>query len=468
MLRTLRSRLIFSHILPLLIIIPLLNLALVYLLETRVLLPQLTKELVEDARILTRSMEVLPGQTEQLTVIVSRYDLNQSMRLVYLAPDGTVLHTNDPNLLEYLGRQLVISGFERARSGQEVILTNYSFLRRENDFIQVLFPVSNSSQQIVGVLWVTYLASWLSDLFNQLRSLSIMIVLIALALGIGLGSVLALNISKPVGQVTAAIYRLARGEQNENIREQGPEEVRDLARAINFLVERLHTLEQARRQLLANLVHELGRPLGALRSAIQALAKGASEDPAFFIELTDGMDAEAARMQHIVEDLAHLHDQVLGPLELNLEPIQVGQWLPSMLAPWSEAAAAKGLSWRETLPANLPLIQADTLRLSQVIGNLVSNAIRYTPAGGTVHIEAGQEGDHVWIRIRDSGVGIAREEQELIFQPFYRGDQGRRIKQGMGLGLSIARDLAKAHGGRLAVESTPAAGSAFTLWLPVS
>ena len=97
--------------------------------------------------------------------------------------------------------------------------------------------------------------------------------------------------------------------------------MRDLIREVNILVTRLHSLEQARSQLLANLVHELGRPLGALRSAIQALHRGADKDPALYQDLTVGMDEEAARMQNILIDLTHLHDQILGPLELNLEKI---------------------------------------------------------------------------------------------------------------------------------------------------
>jgi two-component system sensor histidine kinase BaeS len=102
-----------------------------------------------------------------------------------------------------------------------------------------------------------------------------------------------------------------------------------------------------------------------------------------------------------------------------------------------------------------------------VIGNLVSNAIKYTPSEGSVAAGAGIEGDMLWIKISDTGVGISPEEQEKIFVPFYRGDQGRRIKQGMGLGLTIARDLAQAHGGRISLESTPGRGSRFTIWLPL-
>ena len=223
----------------------------------------------------------------------------------------------------------------------------------------------------------------------------------------------------------------------------------------------------ARRQLLANLVHELGRPLGALRSAIHALSKGAGDDPQLLDDLTTGMDEETARLQHVLEDLAHLHDQVLGTLEMNLKPIALSEWLPRMLVPWQEAALEKKLEWKAEIPTDLPTVQADPVRLAQIIGNLASNAVKYTPSGRSVSVSCRGRGAWVWMRVSDSGPGISPEEQEHIFEPFYRGDQGRRIKQGMGLGLSIARDLALAHGGRLEVESQPGGGSSFTVWIPV-
>jgi len=215
-------------------------------------------------------------------------------------------------------------------------------------------------------------------------------------------------------------------------------------------------------------VHELGRPLGALRSAIHALSKGAGDDPQLLHDLTMGMDEETARLQHVLEDLAHLHDQVLGTLEMNLTPIALSEWLPRMLVPWQEAALEKKLEWKAEIPADLPTVLADPVRLAQIVGNLASNAVKYTPAGKSVGVTAGAEADWVWVRVSDTGPGILPEEQGRVFEPFYRGNTGRRIKQGMGLGLSIARDLALAHGGRLEVESQPGGGSRFTVWMPVN
>ena len=214
------------------------------------------------------------------------------------------------------------------------------------------------------------------------------------------------------------------------------------------------------------MVHELGRPLGALRSAIQALAGGAGQDPQLLADLTAGMDDEAARLQNLLDDLAHLHEQVLGTLELDYKPLLMSEWLPKVIRPWQEAARDKHLSWNTDITANLPEISADPMRLASAVENLVSNAIKYTQPGGSVVVKAGVDGEELWITVQDTGSGIAPDEQEKVFEPFYRGNQGRRFKQGMGLGLSIAHDLVEAHGGWISLESQPGNGSRFTIHLP--
>jgi two-component system sensor histidine kinase BaeS len=234
------------------------------------------------------------------------------------------------------------------------------------------------------------------------------------------------------------------------------------------LVARLNDLEQARRQLLANLVHELGRPLGALRSATQALLGGADQDASLQQELLAGMEDELRRLQRLLENLAHLHDQVLGSLELDRRPVKLSTWLSQTLAPWREAARMKGLHWESAVPSDLPTMEADPDRLAGALGNLISNAIKFTPRGGTISVEASTENEAVRIQVRDTGPGISPEEQEHIFTPFFRGSGGGRFPQGMGLGLSIARAQIVAHGGRLEMESTPGRGTHFTIWVPIA
>ncbi len=471
MIRSLRSRLILSHILPLVVVVPLMYAALSYLLETRFLVPKLAQDLVSEARLLNQvasAQYLLTGDLNSIRFLLLTLDINPQVRLHLVQPDGTLIYSNDPDYLPRTGQRLQVPGLEQLQAGQEVIQSEDSFLPGSRYSIQVLTPIFGYTDKVAGILWMTYYEAAITRLFQQMRWLSILVILGSLLVGALLGTLLAWDIAQPVRQATQAIYSLARSERSEPLAEQGPAEVRDLVRSVNVLVERLSSLEQARRQLLANLVHELGRPLGALRSAIQALAKGAAQDPRLLADLTSGMDEETARLQNVLEELAHLNDQVVGALELKYEATPFSEWLPKALSPWQEAAAEKHLNWTANIPADLPTLEIDQVRFGQVIGNLAHNAIKYTPPGGSVTIDAGQQDGLLWVRFDDSGVGILPEEQEKIFQPFYRGSQGRRIKQGMGLGLSIARDLTTAHGGRITLESQPGQGSKFTVWLPLA
>jgi signal transduction histidine kinase len=197
------------------------------------------------------------------------------------------------------------------------------------------------------------------------------------------------------------------------------------------------------------------------------LTQGAEKDPLLFDDLKKGMDAQAARLQYLLNDLAHLHDKAYGSLELDRQMIAQPDWLLTVLRPWEESAHKKNIEWRVDISENLRDFEADPQRLAQAIENLLSNAIKYTPKGGLITVSAGADRTIFWITVSDTGPGIPEDEKEKIFIPFYRGDQKRRIKQGMGLGLSIAHDVVLAHGGEINLDSTVGIGSSFTIWIPL-
>jgi signal transduction histidine kinase len=277
---------------------------------------------------------------------------------------------------------------------------------------------------------------------------------------------LALNLGNALRQLTYSVQQLATGKEYRPPLEHGPEEIRVLLRSVNSLVERLRELENMRRKLLTNLIHEIGRPLGALLLAVQALQAGAGQDEAMLEDISAGMEEELRMLQRLLNDLTGLHDQVLGVMEMKIQRVPLMQWLPNVLRTHQEAANTKGLLWQVTISEELPTIDADPNRLAQAIGNLVNNAIKFTPSGGTVSVDASVQDNQVWIRVNDTGPGIPLDEQANIFTPFYRGLSENRFPQGMGLGLSIARDLVVAHQGRLEFTSVPGEGSSFTIWLP--
>jgi signal transduction histidine kinase len=467
--RSLRVRLIISHILPILVIIPLAAIALFFVLETQFLLPSVADNLSQDARYLaelSRAEFQLFGNPVIVSNMLNRVQVDPAIRVMFLDENGRLLFSSDRVDSAQLGQILQTEGLSQAQEGEEVVLTNYSIFRLRDVLVDVFSPVTSPQEEVIGVVRVSYRSASLYQFFSRLRNLITVVLVVGLIVGTTLGLILGLNIGNPIRRVTRAIYGLAQGERKNIISEEGPDEIRDLSRSVNYLVERLEDLETARRHLLANLVHELGRPLGAMRSGIQSILRGANQDSDLLVELTKGMDEEADRMQHVLEELAHLHDEVIGTLELNKEDLILNEWLPNVLLSWQRAAQEKNIKWREEIPAEILHITADPIRLAQVIGNLANNSVRYTPVGGSIFISAGETEKQVWMKFVDSGPGISAEEQQLVFEPFYRGDQGRKIKQGMGLGLSIARDILHAHGGEIELLSKPGEGSQFTIWLP--
>ncbi|MGD9405619.1 MAG: ATP-binding protein [Anaerolineae bacterium] len=469
MLRTLRARFVLSHVLPLAIIIPVMGIALIYVLETQVLLDMMAHGLEGQALLAAKIAAGQPGiwqDSEKASAFVGGVGADLGTRVMLLDTQGNLIASSDPNDAERLGYALDLDGWTAALTGNTSTRSVYS-RQMEHEIVDVLAPVLDEDRQVVGVIRLSHQLTNVYDQFVRQRFFVGGILVAGLLLGTGAGLVLALNLERPLRDVTQVVDQMASGERLTPLPERGPLEIQHLLHSVNILVERLRSLEQARQQLLANLVHELGRPLGAFRSATQALLGRSGEDPDLRRELLVGMDEEVDRLAHLLDDLSGLHDQVLGTLELHRRPISLSEWLTHILPPWREAAQAKRLKWKASIPASLPTIDADSDRLAQVLGNLLSNAIKYTAPHGTVTLGAGVEKQEAWIQVGDTGPGISPEEQERIFAPFYRSQQGRRFPQGMGLGLSIAYALVAAHGGRLELDSSPGLGSSFTVWLPL-
>jgi len=313
---------------------------------------------------------------------------------------------------------------------------------------------------------LAYRVESLYQTFVEMRWEIALVVLIAMLISAVIGSGLAISITRPVGKVTRAIYDLASGKRSDPLEVNGPEELRSQALAVNHLVTELHDLEKARKQLLANLVHELGRPLGAIRSAIHALQNGAEKDLQLYDDLTRGMDEETGRLQRLLDEVSGLYEKALGKMELNIAPVEINGWLSGILRSWQTAAEEKGLIWSEDVPAVVEAVRFDADRMAQVLGNLLSNAVKYTKAGGNVRFGLSVDEEELRFVVEDSGCGILPEEIEKVLEPFYRGEQGRRIKQGMGLGLTIASEIVHAHGGTLEINSKPGEGSTFTVRIP--
>ncbi len=468
--RTLRSRLILSHILPILVIVPLVGIVLIYTLETQVLINNLTNELTRQGAVTAQIAAQQPGIWQDPVaahLFVMTIGLHQQSEVMLLDASGKFITSSEVDYPQEVGQPVDLPNLANILGGDRrvQIIYNRKLPVQQAD---ILVPIFDANQQMLGIVHLTRQLSDVNEQFVRLRYIIAGVLAGELLLGIATGLVLAFDLERSLRQVTEAIYSVANRRQWLTLPERGPQEIKMLLRAFNTLIERLRLMEEARRRMLANVVHEISRPIGALQAAIEALINGADEDDSLRRRLLEGMAAETDRLHPLLANLTELHDQVLGALELNFQPTVLSEWLACTIVTWREAAQLKRLHWQESIPDALPILEIDPDRLAQVLGNLLSNAIKYTEPGGTITVAAGTDQEQVWLKVSDTGLGIPPAEKERIFEPFYRAQPGRRFPQGLGLGLTIAQDLIAAHRGRLEVVSEPGQGSEFTIWLPLS
>jgi signal transduction histidine kinase len=258
-----------------------------------------------------------------------------------------------------------------------------------------------------------------------------------------------------------AAARVAKGDYTARATVQGPGDVRDLARAFNRMAERLQTNEEQRRNLLADVAHELRTPLSVIRGRVEGMADGLYEPGGDDLAL---IGAETTVMARLLDDLQLLSNAEAGALRLYRERIEPGELIETAEAAHRAEAAERGVTLRTEVAPDMPALDVDRVRIGEVLANLVSNALRHTPAGGTVTIGAGRDEAGVAFRVTDTGEGIEPDELAHVFDRFARSPESR----GSGLGLAIAKSLVQTHGGTISAESEPRRGTTIRFVLPAA
>jgi signal transduction histidine kinase len=261
------------------------------------------------------------------------------------------------------------------------------------------------------------------------------------------------------------VQALARGDLKQEVPVRSADELGDLTQAFNRLSADLARSNEQRRQMTADIAHDLRTPLTVINAYIDGLRDGVFKPTP---ERFEAMHTEAQHLQHLVEDLRTLSLADAGELPMQRVPVALPALLERLVAACALQAEASGIALRASSEPGLPEILADPERMMQVLGNLVTNALRHTPSGGRITLSAGMRGSVVALAVQDTGAGIAPEVLPNIFDRFYRGDSARSAQDGeSGLGLAIAKSITEAHGGTLEVRSQPGRGMTFTVLLPV-
>lgn len=287
-----------------------------------------------------------------------------------------------------------------------------------------------------------------------------------LAVTVAVTAFAATRLTKPLRALTAATQRMKTGEASEPVtaRSAGSAgEIRRLADAFNDMAAHRKALENQRQAMVSDVAHELRTPLSNIRGWLEAAEDGVVDtDP----ELVTSLLEEALLLQHIVNDLQDLAAADAGTLRLHREPVHASDVVDQVAAAHQAGAEAAGVRLSATTLGD-PCFTADPLRLRQAIGNLVSNAIRHTPSGGSVTINCRATLDAVEVEVADTGTGIAPADLPHVFDRFWRADKSRtRTTGGSGLGLAIVRQLVEGHGGTVTVRSTPGEGAVFMVRVP--
>jgi len=287
----------------------------------------------------------------------------------------------------------------------------------------------------------------------------------ATAAALVLGVLLARRIIRPLRELTRGADRIAEGHFDERILVGGDDEVAHLAHAFNQMAESLQRTEQARRQIVADVTHELRTPLTIIGGTVQAIRDGML--PADDQSLTT-IHEEVAALARLVADLRDLSLGDVGQFHVQRDAVDLSRVLEPVVAAFAAEAAARGVTLTVRIAPGLPWILGDEARLRQSVQNLVANALRHTPAGGQVTVDASAIADAVEIRVSDTGEGIAPEHLPRLFERFYRVDPSRtRRSGGSGLGLAIVEQIVRAHGGKVTAESEGLGhGATFTVRLP--
>lgn len=321
--------------------------------------------------------------------------------------------------------------------------------------------------QVVGVALVTGQAPELSSqeeqyLARTTRS-SLYAALAATLVALALGVFLARTFTHPVRELTAATQAVAKGELEHRVPVRTRDELGELAASFNQMSADLARATELRRQMTADIAHDLRTPLTVMAGYLEALRDGVLQPSP---ERFETLHLEAQHLRRLVEDLRTLSLADAGELTLNCELASPASVLEQAAAAYQHQAEQQGIDLRVDAAPVLPHVSVDPDRMAQVLGNLVSNALRHTPAEGRICLGGAHQDRRVLLTVQDTGTGILPDELPHVFDRFYRGDEARGDGGESGLGLAIAKSLVELHGGTISVESLPAQGTTFTITLP--
>ena len=469
MLRSLNSHILLSYIVIILICLLVVGLGLFVFVRTGPLWTRGTflrlDAAVQATVPLLRRAAAEPGPASQHTerILLDAAD-DQDLRILLLDNTGRVLFDTDgdwqnqqlPDLVQIrIPNVLRKQGAFEASDGTRwaYVAEALSTARTEDrQFVAFVSPQA----RLLALRW--YIDNLVPPLIRA--------GLVALLLSVLIAWVLARSVARPLRQVTATAHSLAQGNLDVRAPVSGPREVRELAHSFNSMADQVQATQQAQRDLVANVSHELKTPLTSIQGFSQALIDGTASGPEATARAAGIVHGEANRMRRMVDELLILARMDAGELKMDQKIVAIDPLLRECLDRLTPQAQESNVSL-VLKSSEAWSVLGDSDGLAQAIVNLLDNAISHTSTGGSVTVGAApSDSDQIQITVTDTGEGIPAEELVRVFERFYRVDKSRKHSRGAGLGLAIAKEIIEAHGGRITVESVVGLGSKFIVHLP--
>lgn len=414
---------------------------------------------------------IIEGQVNRATFILSRYYLS-NYSWVGVQPLIEQLATYGEERIVLTNPQDIVI----ADSQQNLIGESY----QRDDGVPLYLPIitispsgqslpSQSSEYLFGTVYITSqrspdaLAILLSNTINRYLLWG---AALAIAIALILTFILSRRILSPIRTLGNTARKLGKGDFSQRVRIKDRGEVGELAKTFNSMADDLERTEKLRRNMVADIAHELRTPLSNVSGYLEAIRDEVIKpEPSTIASLSEEVDL----LSRLVDDLQELALADAGELKLNRQSEDITQLIQQAVKAVQTKVLAKGLEINVDITANLSSVNIDYQRISQVLRNLLENAIKHTPNGGKITVSAVQQESFIRVNVEDDGEGIPAEDLPNMFERFYRVDKSRtRHAGGSGLGLTIAKRLVESHGGTISVQSELGKGSCFSFTLPAS
>ena len=300
---------------------------------------------------------------------------------------------------------------------------------------------------------------------SELIAVFVIASVIALLLSVVLGLYLASGVGQPIQRISKTVSAIKSGDTAARTGLTGQDELSQLGQSIDEMAEAIQRDRDLERQLIGDVAHELRTPLMAIQATVEAIQDGVFEADE---EHLDTISSETRRLGRLVEALLHLNRLENGKAEVKFKPVDLSALVDELSITHEALIESSGITFSVDLATNVRVV-GDRDLLSQAVANLLSNAVRYTPDGGSILLRLGRKGGYANISVTDTGIGISEEDLEKVFSRFWRADSARAtISGGLGIGLALVREVADQHGGSVSVVSKQGEGSTFSINIPLA